>query len=98
MNIISMKKESEGNEDCCYGMTIDLDEEQVAALGINKLPNVGDKLSIQGTVTVKRTVVENDGEGKERYLTLEITDLGVGKSRSNDSDIAKRMYQSGGDE
>lgn len=58
-----------------YGTKIDLEEEHVAALGLTQLPEVGTVMKLQALVTVTKTQLEDDGEGKERYLCLQITDM-----------------------
>lgn len=61
-----------------YGLCINLDSDQVEALGITKLPEPGSAMMIRARVVVKRTTTENDGEGPEHYMSLQITDMEIG--------------------
>lgn len=99
MAMVSMKiKQEEGENELemktpeyGYGTKIDLEEEQVAALGITQLPPVGTVMKVNAMVVVTKTQLEDDGEGKERYLCLQITDLELAPSGEK-KDPATIMY------
>lgn len=64
-----------------WGLTINLDEEAIAKLGLD-LPVVGSQLSLQALVDVtevsSRQELENGTPKECRRVCLQITDLGLG--------------------
>lgn len=83
MALKSMKREMKGaqpmmEDEYGYGLCINLDSDQVEALGITKLPEPGTAMMIRARVVVKRTMTENEGEGPEHYMSLQITDMELG--------------------
>lgn len=104
MKLVSMKNTS-GHEhgcSCCeaapsgcgepdypYGTRLNLEEDQVEALGLSALPSVGSTVEVQGIANVIG-VSEEKRDGKTfRRLELQMTDLGVGPAKS---DVTNRMY------
>lgn len=88
MALKSMKMEStipqpEMADEYGYGLRINLECDQVEALGITKLPEPGTAMMIRARVVVVRTTTENDGEGPEHYMTLQITDMELGAVEKN---------------
>lgn len=60
-----------------YGLCINLDEQQLAALGMKDLPKVGASITIEATANVT-SVSENETQGgTRRSLSLQITELGL---------------------
>ena len=87
---MSMKKEEmekEGSRLCLY-----LSNEQTKALGLDKLPEVGADVPIKALAKVKRTMIEDDGEGKEHYLTLEIMQMEVGRFSEGIKEAGSLLY------
>ena len=85
MKLVSMKKAEQNDtapdpDDYGYGLMLYLDDDQLQALGLAALPDVGTVMDIQAKAVVMRIVQENDGEGAEKRLNLQITDLGVQKT------------------
>lgn len=75
-----------------YGLTISLDNESLAKLGIeNDLPEVGDKLIIMAHATVQ-SVSSSESEGDKsprQSVTLQITDMACAPAtmRASDADV-----------
>jgi hypothetical protein len=67
-------------QDYPYGLRICLDEECLAKLGVEKLPELGAEMMITAKVRVTRKSESEDmAEGEvERSLDLQITDMALG--------------------
>lgn len=92
MALVNMKpehkheyKESELSSEYGYGLCIHLEEDQCEALGITTLPAPGQVVMIRARAVVTRTRVENDGEGPEKYMSLQITDMELGGAQPEQS-------------
>jgi hypothetical protein len=88
MNMNIKQTEMEQNT----GLCLYLSSEQTKALGLDKLPEVGAEVPIKALAKVKRTMVEDDGEGKEHYLTLEIMQMEVGKFSGGMKEAGSLLY------
>lgn len=84
MALVSMKRESKAPEmeenEYGYGLRICLESDQCEALGITTPPEPGTAVMLRARAVVSRTNIENDGEGPETYMTLQITDMELGKT------------------
>lgn len=92
MKLVSMKKEGGHGKDChccdavpsgCsepdypWGTRLNLDEEQIAALGLKAMPAVGAPVGVEAVATVI-SVSEEQRDGKTfRRLELQITDMAI---------------------
>lgn len=94
MAMISMKKEEMEMEESNSGLCLYLDGDQTKALGIDVLPEVGTEIMLKAKAMVKRTTVEQDGEGKENYLSLEITEMELGSFSGGAKDAGSILYGS----
>lgn len=74
-----------------YGLCLKLEPDQVEALGITQLPAVGTAMMIRARVVVKKTETEDEGEGPEHELYLQVTDLELGRAES-DKPAATMLY------
>lgn len=73
-----------------YGLKIDLCEDDLAKLGVAGLLTVGSTLTMQAQVTVtSASQSETQGEGPERSITLQITDMALG---AGDRQPGDRLY------
>lgn len=100
--MISLKLSPEANDDSMlgssgqtsygYGTCISLEEEQVTALGIDKL-TVGTKVKITAYGIISRTSVDvgEEGEAPGPDMSIQLTDLEASKASSVD---ASAMYPS----
>lgn len=73
-----------------YGLSISLDEEAMAKLGITEMPKVGTKLQIRAlTVVCGTSQYSTQGGEDESNLSLQITDMEL-----DDPDLstAQRLY------
>ena len=60
-----------------YGTCLDLNDESLQKLGITKLPNVGEEVTIQAKAKVTRISAYVEQGGAEQCLGLQITDMDV---------------------
>lgn len=98
MKLVSMKKKDGHGHgcSCCdtspsgcsepdypWGTRINLDEDQIAALGMKALPAVGAPVGVEAVATVI-SVSEEQRDGKTfRRLELQITDLAIAAAGTN---------------
>lgn len=106
MNLIDMKQE--GGDQCVpmpacspypYGLRLNLNQEQLAALGYDSLPPAGTTLRIEAVGCVTRSSSEDpDADGDIDYLCVEvqITEMGIEEEAPSagkeGGDRAGRMY------
>lgn len=83
------EKESEGPQ-YPYGLCIHLEKEQLAALGITDMPEVGAKMMIHANAYVKTVSQYDTQEGKDQRVELQITEMEVGQGEAKDA--AQIMY------
>lgn len=79
-----------------YGLCIQLENEQIEALGLQDMETVGEVVSIKGMAFVKSASIDNY-EGEEKHsLSLQITDLEVVKKseeqEKESKDISQTIY------
>lgn len=81
-----------------YGLTLSLDDDALAKLGITSLPSVGTKMTLTARVEVCSTSQYQDRKGEsEASLSLQITDMQLsGANESAPQSTASLLY-SGGD-
>ena len=69
-----------------YGLCLNLEDEQIKALGLAAMPEAGQTLMIMARVQVSSVSERStQGQGKDRSLGLQITDLAVGPDTSKPS-------------
>lgn len=78
-----------------WGLTVELNDDVLAAMGLTALPVVGSTMALQALVNVtevsSRSEVGADGEAKEcRRVCLQITDLGLGPA---ETDTSEKLYK-----
>jgi hypothetical protein len=61
-----------------YGLTICLDDEALAKLGITSMPDVGTPFTLTARVEVCSTSQYQNQDGADRNLSLQITDMELG--------------------
>lgn len=108
MSLVSMKMSAEeaqeqyGNSPVSdapeypYGLSISLDEEALAKLGMPALPQVGQKMMITARVEVTM-VSQRDSQGgeKEQNVSLQITDMELAADKP-ESNPGQALYGNGG--
>jgi hypothetical protein len=79
-----------------YGLTISLDDESLAKVGITSLPSVGTKMTLTARVEVCGTSQYQDRKGEsDTSLSLQITDMELsGADESGSQDAATLLYGS----
>lgn len=76
-----------------YGLAISLCEEDMAKLGMKDMPPTGTKMTLQAVVVVTSTsVYDTQGEGQERRLELQITDMALGTAGATNEQRAAKLY------
>lgn len=74
-----------------WGLSLDLDDDALAKLGITDLPAVGTQMSLQAVVTVTRTgAYQTQGAEMESCLGLQITDMALTPAAR--ASTAQRLY------
>jgi len=62
-----------------WGLSLHLDDEVLAKLGLTTLPAVGSRLQLQARVNVTSVGEhESEGSGKDRNVSLQVTALALG--------------------
>jgi hypothetical protein len=75
-----------------YGLTISLDDESLAKLGITSLPAVGTAMTLTARVEVCSTSQYQDRKGEsESSLSLQITDMEVSAASDSQPQSAASM-------
>lgn len=75
-----------------YGLSISLDDEVLAKLGITTPPAVGAKMTLQAMVEVTNTSQYENQDGKDVCISLQITDMEL--SGAGDPSAASVLYGS----
>ncbi len=76
-----------------YGLEISLDNDCLAKLGIDEVPEVGDVLTLKAKVIVKSTMESDSLNGGENCcMSLQITDMELGGVKPESSAAAKKLY------
>lgn len=77
-----------------YGLSINLGPDEISKLGLDKMPQAGDKLGMMANVTVSAINMENNqGDDRKFRMTLQITDMEIEKGEK-DKSIESSIYGS----
>lgn len=98
MELVSMKQAKVDNEaasaspdsDYPYGLCIELCDDQLKALGIDKLPEVDAEMELEARVIVRRKSETADKEGTDKQISLQITHMALAGDTT--SKEAKALY------
>jgi hypothetical protein len=103
MALIDMKltaKEAKAEVACCpsedsgpaypYGLSLNLDDEVLAKLGLTEMPAVGAKMMLMAEVEVTGTSQYSNQDGKEGNVNLQITAMEL--NPSDKPSAAERLY------
>jgi hypothetical protein len=102
---LSAKQQSEPMPEACepkapeypWGLQIRIDEDSLKKLGIEGLPEIGQSLMLNARVQVcEVSQFESANSGLNRNMTLQITDMEIGKEAPKKRNAAKDLY--GGDD
>jgi hypothetical protein len=75
-----------------YGLTIQLDDETLAKLGITDLPPVGTVMQLTALVEVCSVSQYENQDGAENSMSLQITDMELANGNSEPKPLANRIY------
>jgi hypothetical protein len=75
-----------------YGLSICLDDETLAKLGITELPKVGTVMQLTALVEVCSVSQYENQDGADNSLSLQITDMELANGNSEPQPIANRIY------
>lgn len=101
MALVNMKSSAEESQEYemespeyPYGLTIDLDDDSLAKLGITSLPKVGSEMMITAKCVVKGVSSNQyQGSDEESRVCLQITDMDVGQTENAQNDNrASKLY------
>ena len=104
MSLVNMKMSAEESKEYSgaemespeypYGLTIDLDDDSLAKLGITSLPKVGSEMMITAKCVVKGVSSNQyQGSDEEFRVCLQITDMDVGQTENAQNDNrASKLY------
>lgn len=104
MSLVNMKMSAEESKEYSgaemespeypYGLTIDLDDDSLAKLGITSLPKVGSEMMITAKCVVKGVSSNQyQGSDEESRVCLQITDMEIGQTdNAQNNDRAAKLY------
>lgn len=75
-----------------YGLTICIDDDLLAKLGITDLPPVGTKFRIEALAEVCSTSQYANQSGADQSMSLQITDMELDAGNTEPKSIANRIY------
>ncbi|KAG2171874.1 hypothetical protein INT44_002519 [Umbelopsis vinacea] len=75
-----------------YGLSICLDDETLAKLGITELPKVGTVMQLTALVEVCSVSQYENQDGADNSLSLQITDMELAAGNGAEKPIANRIY------
>ena len=95
-DMVEIKKAKDTlNTVCCsdgdyypYGTSLELRNEMIEDMGVEAL-SVGDIVEVRGFAFVERKSEHQDGDGSEKNMSLQLTQL---KVRREESDRAETLY------
>lgn len=101
MKLVSMKldpKEQKQEADLSYkapsfpyGLCIELNDDSLDKLGIDKLPDVDDTMIMTARVTVSNTGANATADGESKRMSLQITEMSLGPD-AKESDASDKLY------
>lgn len=97
MALVSLKVPREGDdlealgEDYGYGARLDLNGEQLEALGITKMLPAGATVTFRAVSRVVRSTTSDEGRGPENYAWLQVTDMEI-VSMGKPTNAADKLY------
>lgn len=74
-----------------YGLNICLEDAALKKLGIDKLPSVGEKITLVAKVEVTGANLDKRKDGDRMRMNLQITDLALGDKKDLDG-AEKKLY------
>lgn len=75
-----------------YGLSIQLDDETLAKLGITDLPPVGTVMQLTALVEVCSVSQYENQDGAENSMSLQITDMELANGNAEPKSLANRIY------
>lgn len=80
---------STSGEDFPFGLSLNLDDESLAKLGITKLPGVGEEMIVAGIGKVESVSERSDSNRKSRNVTIQLEKLAIGPLKSSGPSTAE---------
>lgn len=75
-----------------YGLSICLDDEVLAKLGITEMPAIGSTFMLTARVEVCSTSQYQNQDGADKSMSLQITDMELAGEGAAQKSIADRIY------
>jgi hypothetical protein len=93
----AMRCDGDDGPDYPWGLSINLDQDSLAKLGITTMPKLGDVLHIEGIAKVN-SLSENSSEGSDdtRCVGLQIMILGTAEESETKEATAGKLYDNAG--
>lgn len=81
-----------------WGLRLELNDESMKKLGLDKLPKVGDKMKLEAVVVVDRvSQVDTKEGGKREDMSLQITDMELSADLSDEKEPTEnKLYTTEG--
>lgn len=80
-----------------WGLRLELNDESMKKLGMEKLPEVGATLTLHAKVKVERVSQNDSAEGGKRQdMSLQITDMDLGESEKEEKPTEQKLYNTDG--
>lgn len=79
-----------------WGLRIELNDESMKKLGMEKLPDVGEKMMLRANVVVERVSQNDTKEGKRQDMSLQITEMELGECEKEKEPADKKLYNTDG--
>lgn len=96
---ISKDENVKMEEQCCiaeqdypYGLSVSLEEDSIQKLGIDKLPEIGQKFALNAIVEVTSISDYQSQENRNRCIRLQITDMELAGPPKEEKSAESVMY------
>lgn len=75
-----------------WGLTISLDDDTLAKLGITTLPTVGSVMYLQARCEVCSTSQYSNQSGEDQCMSLQITDMTLSDGQRSDESVGQKLF------
>lgn len=76
-----------------WGLGLHLDDEVIKKLELGSLPEVGKTMMVTARVNVTGAMEqEHEGSGKQRSVSMQITDMAIGPDEGDGGSAADKLY------
>jgi hypothetical protein len=80
-----------------WGLRLELNDESMKKLGLDKLPEVGEAMMLRAKVVVERVSQNDTKDGKRQDMSLQITDMEIGDDEKEEgAPVEQKLYNTDG--